>query len=121
MLQFDISDLPSEVKRELVSGRLFKQQQDYEEAMRAQAQLAAETPEARSVDGVGRLLFRLDPRVFHYWNQREGNGIWGDKSFQKEMLRDNPELRIRCHGTKTMVGYSGEQRKYHKNYGTLSN
>lgn len=59
----------------------------------------------RSVEGVGRLRMALDSNVFHYWGQRLGYECWRDPQFLREFERDNPEVRVKSAGTRTMVGW----------------
>jgi hypothetical protein len=63
---------------------------------------------SRSVDGLGELTARIDNIAYHYWGKRIGYECWADKQFLKEFLRDNPEARVRSHGTKLQVGYNGK-------------
>jgi hypothetical protein len=71
----------------------------------AQRQVALAMPEARAVNGLGRLRMQLDPLVHLWWRLREGPMVFKDKTFKRLFERDNPEVRVRCHGTKTTMGY----------------
>jgi len=76
----------------------------------------------RAIDGLGQCVASVDSYAFQYWNTREP-GCWGDKTFVKEFLRDNPAARVESKGTKEiMVGYSGvagaaKSKTFHKSYG----
>ena len=63
--------------------------------------------EHRSVDGLGRLVARIDSNSFTYWGKKEGFGCWDDKQFLKEYLRDNEASRVKSTGTKIPVGFRG--------------
>lgn len=60
---------------------------------------------AKSVDGLGECVARVDNISFHYWGKRLGYDCWNDKQFMKEYLRDNPQSRTRSGGTRIQVGY----------------
>jgi hypothetical protein len=69
----------------------------------------------KSVEGLGRLRMRLDPKLYHYWGTKLGYGCWRDAQFLREVERDNPEVRVKCGGTKMQFGFSG-QKKFTKKY-----
>lgn len=46
----------------------------------------------KTVDGLGQLTAIIDPQVYLRW-QHDQPGCWGDKTFGKEFLRDNPDCR----------------------------
>ena len=53
--------------------------------------------EARSMgsakmDGLGQLKAVIPAREYFRWHQSH-EGCWGDKSFIREFVRDNPEMR----------------------------
>jgi len=56
----------------------------------------------------GELQMRLQSKFYHHWGQREGYECWGDKTFKKECMRDNPEVRVKSRSRKIMTGYTGE-------------
>lgn len=87
--------------REFQEARLLRDLQ-----VRKDQQLAAERKtEHRAMDGLGRVRMQVDGGSFHYWGQRLGYECWADDQFKREFERDNPEVRIKCGGTKTQVGY----------------
>lgn len=61
--------------------------------------------EVKAVEGLGSLEARIDTSAYHYWGQREGYGCWQDKAFKREFLRDNPQSKVKCGGTKLQVGF----------------
>lgn len=72
----------------------------------------------KSVDGIGRLRMRIDPTLYHHWGAKYGYGCWRDSAFLKEVERDNPEVRVKCGGTRLQFGYSSPT-KFSKNYGVI--
>ena len=46
----------------------------------------------KTVDGLGQLTAIIDLQNYLRWDQQMP-GCWGDKSFGREYLRDNPEAR----------------------------
>jgi hypothetical protein len=115
MLTVDISELDPEVKRELIRGRHLKQLRDYEEAEQRQRMVAARTGEHRSMDGLGRVRLSIDAAAYHYWGQRLGYKCWSDPQFLREFERDNPHARVKCGGTKIMLGWRADP-KFRKRY-----
>lgn len=72
----------------------------------------------KSVEGLGRLRMRVDPTLYHHWGAKYGYDCWRDNGFLKEVERDNPEVRVKCGGTRLQFGYSGAP-KFSKNYGVI--
>lgn len=72
----------------------------------------------KSVEGLGRLRMRIDNGLYHTWGQKYGYNCWRDNGFLKEVERDNPEVRVKCGGTKLQFGFTSA-KKYSKNYGEL--
>jgi hypothetical protein len=72
----------------------------------------------KSIDGIGRLRMRVDPTLYHHWGAKYGYGCWRDNGFLKEVERDNPEVRVKCGGTRLQIGYSSPT-KFSKNYGAI--
>lgn len=72
-----------------------------------QARIAGATQrlEHAHIDGVGEKFMSVDPYVFHSWGQRLGYQCWNDPGFRREMMRDNPETRVRSKSRKIQVGY----------------
>jgi hypothetical protein len=69
-----------------------------------QTRIARETGERKAIDGLGRLRMELDPLVWLHWRLKEGPEVFKDPAFKRALERDNPEVRVRCHGTKVQVG-----------------
>ena len=55
---------------------------------------------ARPNRKLGTTVTRLDPAIYTWWEQKEGKGVWGDKSARESILRSVPELR--CQQEKVM-------------------
>ena len=49
--------------------------------------------EEGSVDGLGVRVATVDPVIYFEMTRRYGLGCWADKSFRRDMLRDEPSLR----------------------------
>ena len=104
-------------------NKIISREENFEKfaARRRQRQHAAALGQNRkSAEGLGRVRMEVDPVVYHYWGRKLGYTCWKDKTFLREMERDNPELRVKCAGTKLQVGYgslsSRAQRKFSKVY-----
>ena len=87
--------------RSILDEEKAKQELAYSSQQRIAA--ASERLDNAWVDGLGELHMRLDPTVYFYWTQRYGPGIWSDKSFVRELKRDNPSVAIRSRPRKKMV------------------
>lgn len=90
-------------------------------ARRRQDRIAAELGTNRkAMNGLGRVRMEVDSWVYHYWGQRLGYQCWRDPGWLREFERDNPNVRVRCRGTKEIsVGYvpSPDRVKFRKTYG----
>ena len=68
------------------------------EAFRVQRLAAKINGERRTLhaEGTGgEVEMQIHPVFYHYWGQRLGYECWRDPQFKREMLRDNPEIRIK--------------------------
>ena len=54
---------------------------------------------------------RIDPTLYHAWGTKYGYDCWKDSQFLKEVERDNPEVRVRCGGTRLQVGFTGGTKR----------
>lgn len=75
-------------------------------AIKNQRKVAKESGDRKAINGVGRLRMEVDDYVYHYWGNRLGYKCWKDPQFLREMERDNPEVRVKCGGTKMQVGWT---------------
>jgi hypothetical protein len=112
-LEVDMSELPPGVVEEFRKGRHAREVKTLLQAPRLQDMAArAHNMDHRSIDGLGRLRMVVTPDAFHYWGRRLGYECWRDKQFLAEFERDNPNVRVKCGGTKIQVGYrASEQMK----------
>jgi len=62
-------------------------------------------------DWVHRLRMRIDPTLYHAWGTKYGYDCWKDSQFLKEIERDNPEVRVKCGGTRLQVGWQGGTKR----------
>jgi hypothetical protein len=115
-LTFDISGLSPDVRRELVAGEHVRRVADREDAFHRQARIAREAGEHRSLDGLGRVRMMIDPTSYHYWGDRLGYQCWKDRAFLREFERDNADVRVKCGGTKIMVGWTPSVKRFQKVY-----
>lgn len=70
----------------------------------------------RSIEGIGRLRMRIDPTLYHKWGQKYGYDCWKDNQFLNEIERDNPEVRVKCGGTRLQFGYAPTNTRFSKKY-----
>lgn len=100
-------------------NKKLKQEHNFERVMSKvrQARIAKDLGEDRnSINGLGRVRMEIDTAIYHTWGQKYGYGIWKDKDFLHIMERDNPELRVKCGGTKTQVGWMTSTPLFKKTY-----
>lgn len=93
--------LIGEMSKILADEHIFNRYQ----AIKNQRKAAKAMGERKAIDGVGRLRMEVDDYSYHYWGKRLGYRCWKDKQFLHEMERDNPEMRVKCGGTKMQVGF----------------
>jgi len=115
-LTFDISGLSPDVRRELIEGEHVRRVADLEDATRRQAQIALEAGQHRSMDGLGRVRMMIDLTAYHYWGDRLGYQCWKDREFLREFERDNADVRVKCGGTKIMLGWTPAEKRFQKVY-----
>lgn len=48
----------------------------------------------RSIEGMGQVTMSIDPVLRVLAERQFGRGCFNDKNFVRELLRDNPELRV---------------------------
>jgi hypothetical protein len=60
------------------------------------------------IDGVGECIARIPADAYYYWIARKGIGVWQDKAFVREYVRDNPEVRVATSSRKIQTGYKGK-------------
>jgi hypothetical protein len=59
--------------------------------------------EAKSIEGMGRLVGEIPSTSYHYWGQRLGYDCWKDDEFVKEFFQDNPECAVSNYAKKATV------------------
>ena len=85
-------DMYAAVEKELRLG--FELQKRMAFARQARLAQANHRNPRRMVNGLGQVTMSIDP-VLRVLAEREfGKGCFGDKGFRRELLRDNPELRV---------------------------
>lgn len=96
----------------------YRRQRKIAEAYRIQALAAKRNGERRTLhtaDGGGEVTMQIHPVFYHYWGHRLGYDCWKDPQFNREMLRDNPELRIknhvRTHGAGGTIAQAASRRR----------
>lgn len=81
----------------------YRQMKKIEAAYKTQRLAAKINGERRTLhsDGTGgEVVMQIHPVFYHYWGQRLGYDCWDrdrNPEFTREILRDNPELRIKNH------------------------
>jgi hypothetical protein len=92
-----------------------------EAALRAQCEAARMLGE-RTLPSDQHIPFQVHPAVYHHWGQRLGYECWEDdgrEGFVSDILRDNPEIRVKTRRRNPSVyvsGYEGRGRRFHKSY-----
>lgn len=113
-----MSEMPSGVVEEFRKGRVAKEVATLIRQPRLQDMLAREWQgDNRSINGLGRVRMVVSADAFHYWGRRLGYDCWKDKQFLREFERDNPNVRVKCGGTKLQVGYTPTVKRFSKSYG----
>ena len=100
--EFDAANAITGVTYEDVIAELkYRQQKRIAAGYVNQAKAAKENGERRFIrsgsDG-GEVQFQIQPVFYHYWGQRLGYECFEDPQFVRELIRDNPEIRIKNHG-----------------------
>jgi hypothetical protein len=107
-----LDDLPGDLRRAVIKEFEKGIQKDWVQAGIEQKRIAkASQTEIRSIDGIGRLRMRIDPTLYHAWGTKYGYDCWKDSQFLREIERDNPEVRVKCGGTRLQVGFSGGTKR----------
>lgn len=110
-----LDDMPGELRRAVIKEFQSGIQKEWVQAGIDQKRIAKDSQrDLRSVDGIGRLRMRIDPTLYHAWGAKLGYDCWKDSQFLREVERDNPEVRVKCGGTRLQVGWSGEKRSTQK-------
>jgi hypothetical protein len=107
-----LNDLPGDLRRAVIKEFESGIQKDWVQAGIQQQRIAKDSQtDLRSVDGIGRLRMRMDPTLYHAWGTKYGYDCWKDSQFLKEIERDNPEVRVKCGGTRLQVGWQGGTKR----------
>ena len=106
-----LNDLPGDLRRRVIKELSSGIQREWVTAGIQQQRIAKDSHQVdrRSIDGVGRLRMRVDPTMYHAWGTKYGYGCWKDSQFLREVERDNPEVRVKCGGTRTQFGFQNTQ------------
>lgn len=110
MLEHAINSLPGEL-RDAVASRLRQRVFSQQDAAFSEARAngaANHSKEYHHAEGLGQMKASIPPTAYHYWGQREGYDVWGDKKFVKKYLEDNPDVRVNTKSSKIQVGYRGD-------------
>ena len=111
--------MPGDLRRAVINEFKTGYQKEMVEAGVKQNRIAMQTggdKQHNSIEGIGRLRMRIDPTLYHHWGQKLGYACWRDSQFLREVERDNPEVRVKCGGTKLQVGYSSGNKRFSKMY-----
>lgn len=108
-----VDDLPADLRYQVIQELKTGHRREWVNAGIQQKKIAKQTSinDFKSVDGIGRLRMRVDPTLYHYWGHKVGYGCWKDSQFLREIERDNPEVRVKCGGTRLQVGSSGGTKR----------
>lgn len=113
-----VESLPGDLKKAVIEEFRTGISKQIVDATIQQKRIASQSGarEFRAIEGVGRLRMRVDPTLYHKWGQKYGYDCWRDNQFLNEIERDNPEVRVKCGGTRLQVGYSGTNKRFSKKY-----
>ena len=108
-----LDDLPGSLRNQVIEELCNGINKDWVDAGIQQRKIAKQSNEIdrRSIDGIGRLRMRIDPTLYHYWGTKLGYDCWKDNQFLREVERDNPEVRVKCGGTRLQVGFQGGTKR----------
>jgi hypothetical protein len=96
--------LTDEIETELRRGADLEIAHAFQRQIRA-AKFNRDNPR-RAIDGIGAVTMSIDP-VLRMWAERKyGRGCFKDKNFVRELLRDNPFLKV-PYARKAMVSAPG--------------
>lgn len=85
-MQIDFSGVDGRIVDAFLARRADKCQAEARSAIRRQRQANAELlRENRSLTGLGGATMNVDPVIHHFWEQREGKGVWEDKTHKRLM------------------------------------
>lgn len=112
-----LEGLPANLRQEVVKELATGYHKELVNAEVHQKRIAKDSQtDLRSIDGIGRLRMRIDPTLYHHWGAKLGYECWKDSQFLREVERDNPEVRVKCGGTKLQVGFAPTNTKFSKKY-----
>lgn len=112
-----LEGLPAQLRQDVVKELATGYHADLVKAEVHQKRIAKDSQQdLRSIDGIGRLRMRIDPTLYHHWGAKLGYECWRDSQFLREVERDNPEVRVKCGGTKLQVGFAPTNTKFSKKY-----
>lgn len=112
-----LDTMPGDLRRAVIKEFSTGYHKELVNAEIQQKRIARDTGHDRkSIEGVGRLRMRIDPTLYHHWGQKLGYACWSDKGFLKEVERDNPEVRVKCGGTRLQFGWAAPNKKFSKSY-----
>lgn len=94
-------DLYAEVERELRLGFEIERARAFARQRRL-AQANQRNPR-RMIDGMGQVTMSIDPVLRLLTERQFGRGCFKDKQFCRELVRDNPELRVPVQKTPTIL------------------
>lgn len=112
-----LEGLPAQLRQDVVKELATGYHADLVNAEVHQKRIAKDSQQdLRSIDGIGRLRMRIDPTLYHHWGAKLGYECWKDSQFLREVERDNPEVRVKCGGTKLQVGFAPTNTRFSKKY-----
>lgn len=112
-----LDTMPGELRQAVIKEFASGYHREMVNAEVQQKRIAIDTGhERRAIEGVGRLRMRIDPTLYHHWGQKLGYACWSDKGFLNEVERDNPEVRVKCGGTRLQFGYAPTKTRSSKKY-----
>lgn len=106
-MEIDFSEMPGPVMDAFLKRRAARDVAEAHAAIERQAAANRETlRETRSATGLGGATMNVDPVVYHFWEKREGKGVWNDKTHQR-LMRDAGVVIKPAKGTRVQVQVGG--------------
>lgn len=103
-IEDSLGDLAPHVRNELLTGL----RAEHVMAQQSQRRIAEanERLEQAAVEGLGQKMMSVDLTAWMFW-QLKYPGCWKDKTFRREIARDNPDVRVKYTPRTTTVRVDG--------------
>lgn len=100
--------LGDEIIRRVLERRRARKERRMQRAVAAQQRVAVDSHKRPfRQDGEFRMEMRVHRDIYQHWTDREGKECWQDDGFRKDLMRDNPELRVKTEKNMKTVSFAG--------------